>query len=267
MSTRKNQFVFRAVAVTLVIFVLLFGGVSITRVAAQSALPGDAFYPVKTTIEQARLSLAQNAGDRAQMKMSFAEQRLQEMDALIKEGRYGEVDQVVLAFESNINSAILELQLVAKADPARASQLALEITSALTRYSQTLTNLVVNVPDNVKPEINRALDSANVAGGLEMTDDENDDNSNSNVNANSNINGGVNLNINGNENSSDDSSINGNDNSSDDSSNVNSNDDSSDDFSFNGNDNSSDDSGSDDSGGNSNDDSGSDDSGGDSSDD
>src|SRR5829696_631355 len=82
----------------LVLAALLFGGAGITAATAQSAIPGDALYGVKTSIEQTRLSLAQDAGDRAQMKMGFAQRRLEEIAALIEEGRYRDIGDAVLSF-------------------------------------------------------------------------------------------------------------------------------------------------------------------------
>ena len=188
MSAQQKQIGLRVVIVAVVAAALVLGGIGITGAAAQSSIPGDALYAVKTSIEQTRLSLARDAGNRAQMKMAFAEERLNEIDALIKEGRFREVAPAVLAFEANINSAILELETLAKADPARAGQLALEITAALSRYAQTLSDLVVQVPDSVRSEVNRALDTTRVVGGLEMSFGDDDSNSNDDDNSNSNSN-------------------------------------------------------------------------------
>ncbi len=192
MNTTTKQFGLKGLALIVVIAALLFGGVSITGVAAQSAIPGDALYPVKTTIEQTRLSLAQDAGDRAQMKMAFAEKRLEEVAALIEEGRYHEVGDAVFAFEADINSAIMEVETVAQADPARGARIALEITSALTRYAQTLSIMAAGAPQSVQADVTRALDTTHTASGLELPslgDDDGNTNANSNGddgNANSN---------------------------------------------------------------------------------
>jgi hypothetical protein len=206
--------------------VILFGGIGLTGAAAQSAIPGDALYPVKTTIENTRLSLAQDAGDRAQMKLAFAELRLKEITSLIREGRYREIREVVLAFEANINAAIIELETVSAADPARAAGITQEVTFALTRYAQMLSELAAVAPDSIKPEVNRALDTTQIASRLEQV------NGNENTNANANDNGSIDdyakTNENANENSDDNSNGNSNANvnaneNSDDNSNGNSN--------------------------------------------
>jgi len=244
MNANKKLFGLRTLIITIAIAALLLGGVSITGAAAQSAIPGDALYPVKTTIEQTRLSMASDAGDRAQMKMGYAEQRLKEIGALIEEGRYREVNEAVLAFEADINSAILELETVAKADPARAARLAMEITSALTRYAQTLSTLLASAPENVRSEVNRALDSTHLAGSLDLPSgsDNANDNSNDNANDNGDDNGNDNANDNGDDNANDNANANdnGNDNGDDngnDNDNVNANDNGDDNGNDNANDN------------------------------
>ena len=214
MKHYTKQLGIRVIALALVIGALLIGGVTITRAAALVSIPGDALYPVKTAIEQTRLTLAQDAGDRAQMKISFADQRLEEIAALIESGRYHLVGEAVLAFEADINSAILELETIAGIDPVRASRIALEITSALTRYAQTLSIMASNAPDSVRQEVTRALDSTQIAAGLELPASSlggDDDNANSNGNDD-----------NANSNSDDDSA---NSNGDDDSANSNGDDD------------------------------------------
>ena len=233
MNTQSKPTGLRNFLIIAVIALLLIGGIGITGVAAQSSIPGDALYSVKTSIEQTRLSLANDAGDRAQLKLSFAEQRLSEISMLVQEGRYREIKDAVLSFESSINSTIIELETVAKGDPARAAELAKEITSALTRYAQTLSVLAASAPDSIKDDVTRALDFTQLAGSLDMPSD--DDNSNDNANANSNDNGDDNGNDNGDDNSNDNGDHNGNDNA-----NANSND--------NGDDNGNDDANSNDNG-------------------
>ena len=263
MNAHTKHFGLRSLALVMVIAALLFGGASITGVAAQSAIPGDALYPVKTTIEQTRLSLAQDAGDRAQMKMGFAEKRLEEIAALIEEGRYHEVSAAVLAFEADIHSAILELETISQIDPARGTRIALEITSALTRYAQTLSTMAANAPQSVKTEVTRALDTTQIAGGLELppagsqsddnsNDNGDDDNANSNGNDDNANDNGVDDNANSNDNDD-----NANDNGVDDNANSNANDNGVDDNANSngddGNTNSSNDNGDDSPNGNSND--------------
>jgi hypothetical protein len=127
------------------------------------------------------LELSKDAANRAQLKISFAEERLEEISKLVEEARYLEIQETVLAFESAINGALFELESVTKTDPSRAAELATEITDALSKYAVVLTNLASSVPEVIQAEVNRALDSALLAGSLDMSSDDNDnDDMNSN---------------------------------------------------------------------------------------
>jgi hypothetical protein len=255
----KTKSTFKIIGFVLAVAIVLLGGIGITGAAAQAAIPGDALYPLKTTIESTRLMLAQNAGDRAQMNLAFAEQRLTEISNLIHEGRVREIRNAVLAFETHINAALMELETISASDPARAAAVAKEVTSALTRYAQSLSELAATAPENIKPEVVRALDTTQIATGLGQSAENENANANDNSNGNDNENGNSNANDNagddngngnGNDNGDDNSNLNANDNSNDDNSNGNGN--------GNGNDNDDDDNGN----GNDDDDNGNDDRGG-----
>jgi hypothetical protein len=157
------------------IAIVLIGAVGATSVAAKSAIPGDALYSLKTTVEQTQLSFSKDAAYRTQLKIKIAEERLEEISKLVQEGRYLEIKQTVLAFESAINGALFELEDVSKSDPVRAADLASEITASLSRYAEVLTVLAASVPEVIQAEVNRALDSALLAGSLDMHSDDYDD--------------------------------------------------------------------------------------------
>lgn len=210
MNTQSKYSGLRGPAIVLMLIALLLGGLGLTGAAAQSAVPGDTLYSVKSTIEQTRLSLARDAGERAQLRLGFAQQRLQELQTLIADGRYRQVSETVLAFESDVHGAILELETVSRLDPQRASQIALEITSALSRFAQILGGMQAGVPESVSQEMQRALDTTEIAGSLDLSqvglEGEDDSNGNANINEDDN----ANLNENENANTNDDDNANTN---------------------------------------------------------
>jgi len=81
----------KGIVFVLLIAVLLIGGIGATSVAAKSAIPGDALYTLKMTVEKTQLKLSKEASTRAQLKISFAEERLQEIQKLVEEGKYLEI--------------------------------------------------------------------------------------------------------------------------------------------------------------------------------
>jgi hypothetical protein len=171
MNSSTPRFVFSALAMIIVIFVLLFGSAGATVYAAQSALPGDTLYTLKTGLEQTQVNLSRDAANRAQLHLDFADRRLSETAALIEEGRFNDIGAATAELEYHIQQAIGELQTVALGDPLRAETLAGDITSALTRYASTLSGMLANVPESVRPDVERAIQSSQFAGGNSSMDD------------------------------------------------------------------------------------------------
>ena len=170
MATSKQKFVYGTLAVFIAVFVLVFGGASATAYAAQSSLPGDALYPVKTGLEQTQVRLSSDAADQAELQLEFAQRRLQEIAALIDEGRFNDIETATGEFEYHLQQAIDALQFVAVGDPARAEDLAAKITSALSSYASTLSGMMANVPEAVIPAFERAFLASQPAGSV--ADDE-----------------------------------------------------------------------------------------------
>jgi hypothetical protein len=170
MATSKQKFIFGTLAVLIAMFVLIFGGASATAYAAQSSLPGDALYPVKTSLEQTQVRLSSNAADQAELQLEFAQRRLQEIAALIDDGRFTNIETATSEFEYHLQQAIDALEFVAVGDPARAEDLAVKIASALSSYASTLNGMMANVPEAVMPAFERAMMASQPAGSV--ADDE-----------------------------------------------------------------------------------------------
>ena len=157
MSTKTQKFAFSTLIAIIIVVVMLFGGASATAYASQSALPGDALYPLKTSLEQTQVALARDAYSQAQIYMQFAQNRLDEIGDLLQEGRYSDVQVASGEFEYNIQQAIVALQTVMDGDPERGAVLGQEISQALLDYALTLKTVLVNIPDPVKPSVEKAL--------------------------------------------------------------------------------------------------------------
>lgn len=164
MASPRFRTVFSLVAAIVLVAVFLFGGAGITAYAAQSALPGDALYSVKTGVEQTRVSLAGDAADRAQLSLAFAERRLDEIARLIANGRYSDIAQAVQEYEQYVQKAIAELATVAAGDATRAQELTGQVAVLLKRYAETLTGMVGALPDTARGEVERAIQVSNEAG-------------------------------------------------------------------------------------------------------
>jgi hypothetical protein len=164
MNSRQQRFTFTGAVILIILLAFLFGGAGMTALAAQSSLPGDALYPVKTGLEQTRVALARDASVRAQLQMEFAERRLKEIAGLIEEGRFENISTATGEFESYIRKALAELETIASGDPEQAALLAGQVSEALTRYARTLSGMLDQVPESVRLEMRRALQNTQAAG-------------------------------------------------------------------------------------------------------
>ena len=157
LASMQPRLAFTTLMLILAIAVLLFGGAGATAFAAQAALPGDALYPLKTSLETTQVRLSRDAARQAQLHLNFAERRLDEIASLIAEGRFDGIDMATKEFEAHVQQAINALETVSAGDPQRAKALAVQISSTLSRYSQVLREMLVKVPDPVKPAMEKAL--------------------------------------------------------------------------------------------------------------
>jgi hypothetical protein len=181
---RSMKLSYSVLLVVIILVVILFSSAGATAYAAQSALPGDALYPVKTTIEQTQVRLAADAARVAELHLEFAERRLDEIAVLIAEGRYGEIERATQEFEYHVQQALAAMQTVAAGDPLRAQELAVRVTAALSEYARSLSGMMMNVPEGTRSAMERAIITSQNTGSMSPTEFNENDNANENINAN-----------------------------------------------------------------------------------
>ena len=81
---RKEKFAM--VATIIVVLAILFGGTAGTAYAAQSSLPGETLYPVKTLIEDFRLDLTKDPDKQYALLDQYLSTRFAEMDEMKAQG-------------------------------------------------------------------------------------------------------------------------------------------------------------------------------------
>jgi hypothetical protein len=241
MATNKKRLTVMIIAVLVVMVIVLFGGTTATVLASQNSIPGDTLYPIKTTLERTRLSLARSGDARVELQLEFAEQRLAEIESLIKEGRFQNIKPAATAFEEHIFTALEELSALAEVNPDQAGRLMVRLTESISRYAAALSDMAGRVPEPVRGDLQNTI--INLGGGDNDNYNENDnynDNFNDKANDNDNYNDNDNFNENENDSYDDDDNFNENENDSyddDDDFNDNENDSFDDDDNFNDNDN------------------------------
>ena len=83
------QRLFVSAAMVAMMLILIF---SATFAFSSTALPGDALYGAKRTAEQWRLSLTQNADTILELRARYNEERIREIEALLRAGQTAEVE-------------------------------------------------------------------------------------------------------------------------------------------------------------------------------
>ena len=128
-----------------VLLVFLLGGLGVTAVAASSALPGDPLYGVKTGWERTRLQLTRQDFKKVELNLAYAQNRLDEIEALITAERLDDLEAPVQAYETCILEALVGLEGIRSNSLAADSQLGRAIRASLGKYTadlETLSNRV-----------------------------------------------------------------------------------------------------------------------------
>jgi hypothetical protein len=149
--------------VILVLVVSLIGGG--TAYASGSALPGDDLYSLKLSIEDARLFLADDAGD-VSLSVQFAQNRAEEIRALVEADREEDLSLAVDLFSEQVVGATDSLTVLAQTDPDRAAQLGSLLDQTLSTHTEKLNSLLATVPDVARPAIERAILASNRGQGI-----------------------------------------------------------------------------------------------------
>jgi hypothetical protein len=144
-----------ALAVVLLACLVLTG--SEAALASQGALPGEALYSIKLSLEKVELLVTLDPAQKIELHNQFAQARLVEIQDLVMEGRYNYIREAVSNFEAHVQQASRLLSALASKDPERATQLALALKETLASQRSFLTFLLAAAPREVAPELLRAI--------------------------------------------------------------------------------------------------------------
>jgi len=134
---------------TLLIVILLFWGLS--TVSADS-IPGDVFYPVKRFTEQVRFALTLGPEGKAELKLTFSEQRLRELSAYYRET--GQVDTSLI--RTMLKEAQLALDKYAQSEQGP-SYLVTRAQQVNTTQQEYLQQIQPHVNPGAQQTIDRAI--------------------------------------------------------------------------------------------------------------
>jgi exonuclease VII small subunit len=149
-----RRFSFRPayVALVLTLAAVLFGSGFGVFSASAASLPGDPLYGVKRAGEELQLALTFSPAGDKDLLLDFAQKRLDELQALIDEGRYDDLDRALAEFDRQMERIGAQTP-----DPAREAKYE-HLQEQLAKHIQTLERVRDQVPENAQPSIEKALE-------------------------------------------------------------------------------------------------------------
>jgi hypothetical protein len=147
----------RIIASVLVGVLILGAAGGSTAYAAQSSLPGDKLYPVKTTVENFQLAVTPGAVSKANLHMKLVQRRIDEAAQQLKQNRNVDA-QALQTVEKQLDDVIKELK---NSDDTEATSEVLSHLSAATLDQQLeLERTLAGVPQQNQPALKQALSVA-----------------------------------------------------------------------------------------------------------
>lgn len=132
-APQKEKNLMFKTAIAFVMIVSLFAGGG-TMVAAQSSLPDEALYPIKTWTEDTQISLTGNSQDQLQLNLEFATRRIQEIQTMFQTGNVPP-ETVVSRLEIQLQNA---LALAVNMPDDEVTPDLLQIQTQLQQHEQTM---------------------------------------------------------------------------------------------------------------------------------
>ncbi len=154
----------KAFASLALVVALLFGSGALTAFASQNALPGDALYPVKTALEDARLALTSNHAAAARLALQLSERRVQELTALAQAGRFDDMQAAAQRLNAHLQTAAQSLEALARTNPTQANAVAVLLTQAQQSEQQVIASLQDAAPVAARPALNQAVAALQESG-------------------------------------------------------------------------------------------------------
>lgn len=163
--TRRFSFSFRPMAllaVFLIIATIMASSIG-TVAASGNSLPGELLYPVKRATEQARLALEFSQAGKAELHLSFAERRAEEVTELVERGDTLKLD---IALE-NLNESIEEASRSASAvqDASALENLKTKLENSATRTVANLQTVVEKAPEAKRSQTDKKVQKVNTTYG------------------------------------------------------------------------------------------------------
>jgi len=161
-NTNQPKLAFGAVYGVIIAFGLVLGGGAVTGIASMQSAPGSPLYPVKLSMEKARLIVSLSEESKIQFQAKIVDSRLQELSAVVAnqesaEQKAEKVTQVVDNIKEQLASANDQLSKSNQTEPKKVVAAAKVISEKASQFSKALATAKENLPENIKPELDTKI--------------------------------------------------------------------------------------------------------------
>ena len=139
---------FKALVATILVLVFLVGS-SFTVYAAQSSLPGQPLYTIKSWSEDIRLSMTFTTKAKLNLTLDYTNRRVDEISRLVASGKAID-DQTSERFQSELDNA---LQLAIQLNDPQMQNALVQIKGRAESQGMTIEELIAKLPPQAEPAI------------------------------------------------------------------------------------------------------------------
>jgi len=142
----------------IIAFGLVLGGGTVTGIASMQSAPGSPLYPVKLSVEKARLVASFSEESKIQLQAEIVDSRLQELSVVVAnqesaQQKAEKVTQVVDNIKEQLASANDQLLKSNQSDSKKVVAAAKVISEKASQFSRALATAKESLPENIKPEL------------------------------------------------------------------------------------------------------------------
>jgi hypothetical protein len=156
---RRRNLILRPAFTFLTLFVilgLLFSSIGIISASAD-ALPGDGLYGVKRGVEELRIGLTLSPSGDMELLSEFAENRVEEIEALLAAGREEDVEVALSDYDEIVTEL---LTLLEEEDLSNEPETADELQSGMLHHLEVLQQVLENAPESARKGLENALEKS-----------------------------------------------------------------------------------------------------------
>jgi len=161
-TDNKPKLAFNAVYGVIIAFGLVLGGGAVTGIASLQSAPGSPLYPVKLSVEKARIVASFSEESKIQLQADIVDSRLQELSIVVAnqesaQQKAEKVTQVVDNIKEQLASANDQLSKSNQSDSKKVVAAAKVISEKASQFSKALATAKESLPENIKPELDTKI--------------------------------------------------------------------------------------------------------------